>query len=530
MSTILRLIHSFRAKAFLTLLATALCSNVTADDLTVSVTGGEIRGQLFDDGSFAFKGIPFAAAPVGDLRWKAPMPVVPWDGVRDTTRYGAPCAQLDVGWNHNSASISSEDCLYINVWSSGPNTAEHKPVMFWIHGGGNTGGSSLGLGGIEPSFDGADLARNGVVVATINYRLAAFGFFAHPELSAESPHMTSGNYALLDQVAALEWVRDNIEKFGGDPENVTIFGQSAGAHNVSLLMITPFAKGLYHKAIAQSGTVMNSGRITPTLEDMETSSVVIAEKLGATGDKQLPYLRNLPASTILATVPRERGVFPLAPEPVIDGYVIPERPTNTYFDGNELPIPLMIGSTARERRLSDEEDVETAIDEFYGPLTDRALDVYHVDNGEPAADGYPPHGDGRALWRTDTAFRCGGVMIAGLHSRHAPTWLYEFSHADRPRGASHSWELQYVFGNLHEASSQAVDEAVSEQTQIYWSNFAKTGDPNDDESPAWPQHSSGQHYLDLASDGPVPRQALRTDACVLFEERIKSLTAYQKRQ
>jgi len=507
------------------LCTTVLCSNALAIDSVVRVTGGEVRGRILEDGTTVVKGIPFAAPPVGKLRWHAPMPVVPWSGVRDAIEYGAPCAQVDAGWNNNSASIASEDCLFINVWNAGDTASDLKPVMLWIHGGGNTGGSSLGLGGIEPSFDGADLARNGVIVATINYRLGIFGFFAHPELTNESPDKSSGNYALLDQIAALEWVQDNIEQFGGDPDNVTIFGQSAGGHNVGLLMTSPLARGLYHKAIAQSGTVIIGGRTTPTRGDMEKSGIAVAEKLGASEHAQIEFLRAVPTGAILDAAPRARGSFPLRPAPVIDGHVIPSLPASVFTTGDEAPVPLLIGNTARERRLDDDADALSAMRDFYGPLVERALDVYAVDDGEPADDGYAPHGDGRALWATDTGFRCGAVMIAGLHSRVAPTWQYEFSHADRPRGASHSWELQYVFGNLHEASSQAVDEAVAAQTQTYWTNFAKTGNPNGASMPAWPKYDSGREYLDLGSDGPVARKGLRDTACELFRERMQSLVS-----
>lgn len=510
-----------------TLWLTVVCGGVWASDPIVTVSGGQVRGQALADGMTVFKGIPFAAAPVGKLRWHATMPVVPWTGVRDAIDYGAPCAQRDSGWNHNSASIASEDCLFVNVWNPGSSGSELKPVMVYIHGGGNSGGSTLGLGGIEPSFDGADLASNGVVVVTISYRLGVFGFFAHPELTQESPNHSSGNYALLDQIAALEWVRDNIRQFGGDPNNVTIFGQSAGAHDIGLLMTSPLAAGLYQKAIAESGTVVIDGRITPPLHDMEASGKAIASNMGAPADGQIEFLRGLPVAAVLEGTPRGRGSFPLAPEPIIDGYVIPVLPATVFIDGKEAPVPLLIGNTARERRLADTVDAATAVREFYGPLAQRAMELYGFDAKSPPSGDTAAQGDNRALWSTDTNFRCGAVMIAGLHRNVAPTWEYEFSHAYEPRGAAHSWELRYVFGNLLPDSSQPVDAAVSALTQAYWVNFARTGNPNGASLPAWPQLDAAGSYLDIVSDGAVPRKALRREACALFGERIQAMAGGQ---
>ena len=504
---------------------TVFCNGLWASDSVVTVSGGQVRGQVLADGITVFKGVPYASAPVGKLRWHAPMPVVPWSGVRDAVEYGAPCAQRDSGWNHNSASIASEDCLFVNVWNAGGSGPTLKPVMVYIHGGGNSGGSSLGLGGIEPSFDGADLARNGVVVATINYRLGVFGFFAHPELTQESPNHSSGNYALLDQIAALGWVRDNIRQFGGDPDNVTIFGQSAGAHDIGLLMTSPLAAGLYHKAIAESGTVVIDGRLTPTLHDMEISATVIASNMGAPAEHQIEFLRGLPAQAVIDGTPRRRSGFPMGPEPIIDGYVIPELPATVFIDGKESAVPLLIGNTARERRLADTADAAAAVREFYGPLAQRAMDIYDFDAKAPTTGADSPQGDARALWATDTNFRCGAVMVAGLHRNIAPTWEYEFSHAYEPRGAAHSWELRYVFGNLLEDSSLPADQAVSAQTQAYWTNFARTGNPNGASLPAWSQLDAAGSYLDIVTDGAVARKGLRREACALFEEKIRAETA-----
>jgi para-nitrobenzyl esterase len=221
--------------------------------------------------------------------------------------------------------------------------------MLWIHGGANMGGSSLGSGGIEPPFDGERLSRRGVVVVTINYRLGMLGFMAHPELTAESPHRSSGNYGLLDQIAALKWVRDNIARFGGDPKNVTIFGQSAGAHDVGLLMTSPLARGLFAHAIAQSGTVMIGGRVTPPLAQLEQAGVTLAGKMNAPVAGALKYLRSLSAGEVLKASPPYTGGGPLRPEPNVDGYVLPTLPADVFRNGSEAPVPFMIGNNGRER-------------------------------------------------------------------------------------------------------------------------------------------------------------------------------------
>src|ERR1700686_1827298 len=225
-----------------------------ADSPTVTVTGGPIRGGLLEKGGAVFKGIPYAQPPVGDLRWREPMPVKPWMGVRDATAFGAICAQKTNAIVLNAAEISKEDCLFLNVWTPEWPSRSPRPVMVWIPGGGNYGGSSS-----QSVYDSDSLARRGVVVVSLNYRLASFGFFSHPELTRESPHHASGNQGILDQIAALKWVRDNIARFGGDPGNVTIFGESAGSLDVSVLMTSPLSKGLFRRAIGESGAVILAG-------------------------------------------------------------------------------------------------------------------------------------------------------------------------------------------------------------------------------------------------------------------------------
>ncbi len=484
----------------------------------VTVTGGQIQGRMLAAGA-VFKAIPFAAPPVGTLRWKEPMPVQAWSGVRDAREYGATCAQIDAGWNHMAAEKGSEDCLFLNVWTPEWPARSRKAVMVWIHGGGNMGGSALGLGGIEPPFDGANLASHGVVVVTIQYRLGVLGFFAHPELTEESPHHASGNYGLLDQVAALRWVHQNIARFGGDPGNVTIFGQSAGGQDAGLLLGSPLTKGLIHRAIEESGTVMIGGELTPPRARLEAAGVQLAARWKAPATGQIAYLRGLSTAEILKGSPPYAQSGPLRPEPDLDGYALVHPPAQVFKQHQELPVPLIIGNNAREFGLpGGAAALKQSIAEAYKGRAAAALKFYGLEGANP--DTYPPHGDGSAQWATDRMFRCGSVVIANWHSARFPTWEYEFTSAPEPVGARHSWELQFVFGNLQQSAPPA-DRALSEQVMAYWTNFAKTGNPNGAALPAWPKHdATAAAYIDFSADGPVAREALRQKACALFEQNL----------
>ena len=485
-------------------------------DPVVAVTGGQVRGKALGGGA-VFKGVPFAAPPVGDLRWREPMPVQPWTGVRDAANYSAPCSQVAGGWNDKIAAISKEDCLHLNVWTPEWPAKSPKAVMFWIHGGANMGGSTLGEGGIEPPFDGERLSRKGVVVVTTNYRLGIFGFLAHPELTAESSHRVSGNYGILDLIAALKWVNQNIARFGGDPRKVTIFGQSAGGHDVGLLLTSPLARGLFQRAIEQSGTVILGGRLTPPLSQVEQAGIKLAEKMGAPATGGLKHMRSLPAAEVLKASPPYGGGGPLRPEPNVDGYVLPQLPARVFRSGGQAPLPLLIGSNARERALEGgAEALRKAIDDFFGGLAPQARKLYSQ------GVTYPPHGDANAQYSTDTVFRCASVAIADWHSIKNPTWQYEFSQAYEPLGAAHSWELQYVFGNLLPTAPQPVDRTVSDQVMTYWTNFAKNADPNGGGMPVWPRHDAkNDSYLEFTGNGPVVKSHLRKSFCDLFVENLK---------
>ena len=339
----------------------------------VAVSGGKIRGSLVSDGGAAFKGIPFAQPPTGELRWREPLPVSTWEGIRDATAFGAPCIQ--------GSGSGSEDCLHLNLWTPEWPPKSRKAVMVWFHGGGNFAGAAT-----DPLFDGESLARHGVVLVTAQYRLGVFGFLAHPELTKESPHHVSGNYGLLDQIAALRWVRDNIAKFGGDPGNVTIFGESAGSLDVNVLMASPFSRGLLRRAIGQSGPVV----APPPLADAEKKGEDLAIKLTTASQPGLKGMRALSSAELQKAT--GQGLSFLGPTlgVVVDGWVFPESPMKVFAAGKEHRAGLLLGSNARELQrpfFPMTGTLTQAIVEQYGPLADRALSLYGLSGGaEPQPD------------------------------------------------------------------------------------------------------------------------------------------------
>src|SRR5712691_320644 len=293
-----------RALLFLTVVTIA---NTVDTPPTAVVTGGQIRGGLLEQGGAVFKGIPFAAPPTGDRRWREPGPVESWSGAREATAFSPPCAQNSGGRPMDNA---KEDCLYLNVWTPEWPAKSRKPVMVWLHGGGNYGGTAS-----TSNFNGEPLARHGVVLVTVNYRLTIFGFFAHPELTRESSHHASGNYGLMDQIAALKWVRENIGRFGGDPANVTIFGQSAGAVDANVLMASPLTRDLFEKAIGESGSVVIRAGLTRTRADLENAGVRVAGRLGAPAKGQIKFMRGLSATEVFKAAPGYNARNADRPEP-----------------------------------------------------------------------------------------------------------------------------------------------------------------------------------------------------------------------
>ncbi len=486
---------------------------------TVSVRTGKLRGRLTAAGGAVFKGIPFAQAPVGEMRWREPVLARSWSGVRNAAEFGAPCVQ-----GSTLGEKSSEDCLYLNVWTPKWPMKSPAAVMVWIHGGGNFAGA-----GAEPGFDGENLARHGVVLVTVNYRLGIFGFLAHPELTQESPHHVSGNYGLLDQILALRWVHDNIAKFGGNPGYVTIFGESAGSLDINVLMASPLTKGLFVRVIGESGPVV----APPPLAEAENKGMGIAAKLNVTGDHVLAKLRALSSADLLkASGPGLAFLGPMLGVNV-DGWLFSESPMKAFVEGHEQHVDLMLGSNSQELQhpfFPMKGNLREAISEQYGTLAGRALTLYGLtDATDPQPD--PELGSVMAQWATDTQFRCGSVAELVWHTGAGNVgYQFQFSRSAPGKealGAPHGSEVVFVFGNLAvEQNTRKFDErdhSISEQIQQYWTNFAKTGDPNGGTLPQWPKFDSKvRAYLDLTDNGPAAKEGLRRAVCDLYTETLEA--------
>ena len=479
----------------------------------VSVTGGSVRGTM-DSDQAVFKAIPFAAAPVGEFRWREPLPPKPWTGTRDATQFPATCVQ--------TRGAGSEDCLYLNVWAPEWPAKASKPVMIWFHGGGNTDG-----GTDTPLYYGTSLAKHGVVVVTAQYRLGMFGFFAHRELTNESPHRVSGNYGLLDQIAAIEWVRDNIAAFGGDPNAITIFGESAGAEDVGLLLVSPLTKGMFHRAIAQSGPLR---RIYPSLAHQEDACADIAKVLDAPEENQIAFLRGLPASALLAALPARRDCRSIA----IDGYVLHDQPLKLYAEGKQHAVSFMLGNTLREGfNTVPLNGLRDTIQAQYASLAPRALELYQVDRATAPPDRL--YGDAAVQYGTDQAHRCRVVLTGLQHQRTGrPFYQFQFSRnlpGRTPSSSTHADDLAFTFGEpalMEWELRSAADRTLSDQMQYYWTNFAKTGDPNGPDAPVWPAFDPVKRaYMSFADSGAAAGEGLRRAQCDLFLEAEKARPTWQ---
>ena len=488
----------------------------------VKVTGGQISGRTIDAGGATFKGIPYAQPPLGDLRWHAPVPVASWKGVRDAATFGASCTQQISGWNKQEAQGNQEDCLYLNVWTPEWPSKSAKPVMVWLHGGGNTGGAAS-----VDYFDGTSLSRRGVILVSINYRLGLFGFFVHPGLSAESPHHSSGNYGLLDQIAALKWVSENIARFGGDPKKVTLFGQSAGAIDTGYLLASPLSKGLMNRAIQESGPPIRGASPLAKAEDQGAKfGMSMKAPAGAEGIK---FLRSLPAIDLQKAAVEARGESGPPLGPVIDGWVLPVSAAQTFASGKQLPVPLIIGNNAREMGAPNSLDaVKKGIAESFGNSAAKAEAFYGV-AGDGKGNNDPLYGPAGTQLAADSRFRCGSIAEAMWHAdQKLPVYEYQFDHAIAGRPATqHSAEIPYVFGNLLPAGFLSgpyvdADRKISNDIQTYWTNFAKTGDPNGGGLPNWPKFdSSARAYLEFTDNGPAAKEGLRRSICDLYIDNLK---------
>jgi para-nitrobenzyl esterase len=496
------------------------------DNLIVTVTGGRIRGASLQSSGAVFKGVPYAQSPVNDLRWREPLPVRPWTDVRDALAFGPACLQAGGSIFSAPATTFSEDCLYLNIWTTNYPVHGQQPVMLWIHGGGNRNGD-----GGQQRFDGEQLAHRGVVVVTINFRLGAFGFFAHPALTAESAHHASGNQGLLDQVAALKWIRDNIAVFGGDPSNVTLFGQSSGARDVSVLLTSPLTKGLLRRAIVQSTAVgPNVGDVGPlTLAQAETRGQAFMAALGVSGAVTADRLRALPAADIVRAPAPGAGAYMSV---IVDGFVVPRAPFSVFAAGGQHRVDLIIGNTTRDGIPTRVPlvDVKGAIERAYGVGAERAVSLYGV-RDQRSRDPDPVYGTAAEQWISDTQFRCPAIAQSIWHARAGNrVYEYEFGrvpHGRERMGATHSSELPYLFANFDapgEFATAAYDasDPTSDAMQEYWANFAKTGDPNGGRLPKWPSFElSSRAFLSFTQDGPRARAGLRRSFCDLYIEYVR---------
>ena len=392
-------------------------------------------------------------------------------------------AQIYAGeWNSDGVTNGKEDCLYLNVSTPELKPKKLMPVMFWIHGGGNAAGSAR-----INIFAGEPLAKHGVVVVTIQYRLGLLGFMAHPELTKESPHRSSGNYGVLDQVAALKWVHANIARFGGDPNRITLFGQSAGALDIGLLMVSPLSKGLFIRAIQQSGATMSNLSPTYPLAETEREGQAIAERLGAPAQGSIAFLRSIPANEFIKKAQAPFGQHD-GGSPNVDGYFLTADPVTVFEKHEELQVALIEGTTGRELPgISDSEKLRAAIQGAFGDNSGEAMEVYGL-TGKPFQPASPAYGSAGDEFVTDTTFRCSAVRTVKYHSTIAPTYQYEFTHpltGHEAEGATHTSELGFVFGIFAMAPAPEADRAISAIMQSYWTNFAKTGDPNGPGLPKW---------------------------------------------
>jgi para-nitrobenzyl esterase len=477
----------------------SLCFSKPSNRGVIKVEGGLVRGTVTDS-MMVFKGIPFAAPPIGELRWKAPQPVIPWKGIREAKAFGnSPVSSMGF------PKESSEDCLYLNVWSPAKSASDRLPVMVWIYGGGFSMGTSS-------FYNGEAIARTGVIVVTINYRVGKIGLFAHPELSAENKNHVSGNYGILDQIAALKWVQNNISGFGGDPSKVTIFGESAGGISVSMLAASPLAKGLFRGAISESGSsfgpirsVSYPGENMKTLAMAEKEGSVFAESLGA---KSIAELRAMDASAFAKQDMVTGGAWP-----IVDGYVIPDDQYKMYEAGNYNDVALLIGYNSDEGDSfefnSDPAAHIAHVRARYEDYADKLLAAYPVgENDVPKT--------ARDLGR-DAAFGWGTWTWGRLQNQtgHQPVYMYYF---DQPpvypetspkfgHRSPHGQDVDYVFQSLRNPSES--DKALAGYMLRYWTNFVKylnpNGDGNDSNLPVWPLFKNdNSKVMVLTGEKPHP--------------------------
>ena len=492
-------------------LAKAAPANGSPDPV-VKIDSGMLQG-VRQDGLMVFKGIPYAAPPIGDLRWRPPVEAKPWPGIRPATKFGFDCEQTRRSWDVGRPDAQmSEDCLTLNIWAPSKRLAKGAPVMFWIHGGSFTAGSSA-----QPVYDGAKLAARGIVVVTINYRLGRFGFFAHPALTREAAGQPVGNFGLMDQLAALQWVQRNIRAFGGDPHNVTIFGESAGGSSVNIFMASPAARGLFHRAISESGGGREEAK---SLSEAEARGTAFAAKAGVTADDPAA-LRALPADVVRGGAQLESDAATFM-GPFLDGQIIRGDIDTAFAAGRQAPVPYMAGSNSDEIGFLPA-PMRAPATAFFGAQLGADLE------GIKAAYGSAQAFDAGVM--NDAVFAEPARNLA-RSARANGAYLYKFDYvaeAERAtmKGAPHAYEVAFVFGTLETLKSKpsTADIAMAKTIGDYWVAFAKTGRPATSGHPAWPTLGTGKSDMIVFSpEGAVLRssESPALDALAAHAERKKA--------
>lgn len=505
------------------------------------IANGVIEGTLEKSGVVSFKGIPFAAPPVGDLRWKEPQPVANWDGVRKTDHFGPRAMQApifgDMGFRSDGM---SEDCLYLNVWTPSKRPKMLLPVLVYFYGGGFVAGD-----GSEARYDGESMAQKGIVALTVNYRLGAFGFLSHPDLTKESPHQASGNYGYLDQSAALQWVQKNIAAFGGDPKRVTIAGESAGSISVSAQMASPLSRNLIAGAIGESGSILGALPASP-LKDGEQTGVQFAKTLGVSS---IAELRKINADSILSASTK---FGPFRFSSTIDGYFFPKSPYEIFEAGEQAKVPLLLGWNSEEMNYRmimanadlTKENYEKAVKNLYKDQADEVLKLYHAAADKDVEQAATDLAGDRFIafstwkWGEVHAKTAKKPVYRYLYERPRPPMTPEMGDATPglaggvqkgnankapiPKGAVHSAEIEYAMGNLHSNKVYAWTEddyKVSRIMQGYFANFIKTGNPNGKNLPKWNAANEGSKVEVMKIDVNTRSEAEKNRERYLFMDK-----------
>ncbi len=512
----------FYSKSIFYLLLFAFSFPVLTAQPVVKTKDGLVKGMTTGSGVHVFKGIPFASPPIGDLRWKAPQPAKKWTGIKDCLAFGpSPMQSTPVPFMFWSKEFLipetpiSEDCLYLNVWSGAKSWNEKRPVLMYIYGGGfRSGGAGC------PIYDGENISKKGVVFVSINYRVGIFGFLSHPELSAESTSKTSGNYALLDMIAALKWIRKNIASFGGDPNNVTIAGQSAGSFAVNALTACPLAKGLFHKAIAESGAMMHDNPLRTNM------SLKDAEKIGAdyAGSMKCNSIKDLRAKTSEEIQKSLGGVS----APIIDGYVLPDKVSSMYTLKKIKPVPALIGWNGDDKvanRAVEDQMFQEQLNKKFGVLAMDIRRAYHIDMNQPTDQAQfdmgrdETFGSQMYAWANIQSSLNPASLFMYNFNRHIPAYSKATEY-----GAFHSGEIVYAYNNLQtfDRPWTEVDRHIADVMSSYWANFCKTGSPNGKDLPQWKVYDQRNHQVMVIGDDNIRSTELPTlDKMMVWEKYFK---------